>query len=350
MEEIRLTTFNDALRANCHAALNQDISKAISTISQDFFLAGLEKSNGWPLGPFLRREDLTFQKSKQLADPTGIGWTSSSIFNPSIIEESGELYLFFRAAVKKESLGSRIGLAIRGSEGKWRTVEKPVIYPTEENEILSTEDPKIYRIEPGKYIMFYNGVWRASAEEVSQYEKPYGDIACDIKYAVSEDLIRWEKRGLVVPYEISRLWAKGAVIPRDEFGNAVKINDEYWMFLSEGCGDKQYIGKSADLHQWRWEQVDYLKLPQEMGRHIFEVACAIVDGERLILDFMYEGHDGVHRGAQAIYELRSPTKALDFIHGATLSWGGIIKYDGRWCFAQGWDAPSGKEEIYFYSM
>ena len=117
-----------------------------------------------------------------MPDPTGIDWTSSSIFNPSIIEKDGSIYLFYRAAVKKESLGSRIGLAIYSQGTGWRESSKnPILYPTQENEILSVEDPKVYCYGQNKYIMFYNGAWAASPEQIIEYAKPDGEVAVDIQ-------------------------------------------------------------------------------------------------------------------------------------------------------------------------
>lgn len=342
-------SFQQTLRENYLAAKNQDISDQIWTLSQENFISGFDSTSTWAIGPFTLNPTMTFTKERQLGDPTDIGWSSSSIFNPTIIEEAGKLYLFYRAAVKKESLGSRIGLAIFEPGVGWNSWdEKPIIFPTEPNEILSVEDPKVYRVDNGTFVMFYNGVWRATPQEIEHYQKPFGDIACDIKMAVSNDLINWDKCGLVVPYDISHLWAKGAVIPRDYAGNAVRIAGEYWMFLSEGCGGKQYIGKSTDMSSWLFEQRTYLELPEKLGNHIYEVATAIVDEDRLVLDFMYSSHDGQHRGAQALYELSNPTQALAFTTSATLAWGGMIQYRGRWCFAQGWDAQPGKEQILFY--
>jgi hypothetical protein len=121
------------------------------------------------------------------------------------------------------------------------------------------------------------------------------------------------------------------------------------MFLSEGCGDKQVVGNSSDMINWEFEEIAYLPLPSEMGTHIYEVACAVVDGQNLILDFMYNSHENEHLGAQVKYALDDPFTPLEFTTNATLAWGGMIKYHGNWCFAQGWDAPRDTEEIYFYT-
>jgi predicted GH43/DUF377 family glycosyl hydrolase len=345
-----VSSYVDTLRSNYLAAFNQEIREEITGLTEGQFIDKYESSKSWAIGPFAKNDELTFRKTTQMPDPTGIGWTSSSIFNPSIIEHNGSLYLFYRAAVKKESLGSRIGLAIYTPGTGWQdSPNNPMIYPTEENEILSVEDPKVYKYGENKFIMFYNGGWAATAEQITQYDKPYGEISVDIKFALSSDLINWEKQGLAVPYSVSKLWAKGAVLPRDPDGNAVKINGKYLMFLSEGCGGKQVVGNSIDMHNWKFEEIQYLPLPKEMGTHIYEVACAVVDGSQLILDFMYNSHTNEHLGSQVRYELNNPFQPIEFTTNSTLAWGGMIKYQGNWCFAQGWDAPSGTEEIYFYT-
>lgn len=345
-----MSSYVDTLRSNYLAAFNQEIREEITGLTEGQFIDKYESSKSWAIGPFAKNDELTFRKTTQMPDPTGIGWTSSSIFNPSIIEHNGSLYLFYRAAVKKESLGSRIGLAIYTPGTGWQdSPNNPMIYPTEENEILSVEDPKVYKYGEKKFIMFYNGGWAATPDQILEYDKPYGEISVDIKYALSSDLINWEKQGLAVPYSVSKLWAKGAVIPRDLNGNAVKINGKYLMFLSEGCGGKQVVGNSIDMRNWEFEEIQYLPLPKEMGTHIYEVACAVVDGSQLILDFMYNSHTNEHLGSQVRYELNNPFQPIEFTTNSTLAWGGMIKYQGNWCFAQGWDAPSGTEEIYFYT-
>ena len=166
-----------------------------------------------------------------------------------MIERGDELHLFYRASPRKESTASRIGHAVR-RDGAWHdSPANPVVYPTLANETLGCEDPKVYALDDG-YVLFYNAIWR----------REDGSVAVDIMSAVSDDLEHWEKRGLVVPYEVSEYWAKGAVLPRDEHGRAVRIGGEYLMFLSEGCGGRPTIGRSADGLDWRFETQPYLDL------------------------------------------------------------------------------------------
>jgi len=319
-----------------YAEALQHTNALTDVISTDQFSAAYPERPDWAIGPFARDPDLTFRLDGQWDDPTGIGWTSDSIFNPTVIERGDELHLFYRASPRKESISSRIGHAVRRA-GRWTdSPANPVIYPTEANETLGCEDPKIYRID-GRYVLFYNAIWRTDA----------GDVACDIMVAVSDDLEHWEKRGLAVPYDVSKLWAKGAVIPRDAAGDAVRIGGDYLMFLSEGCGGRPMVGRSDDLVSWTFDEHPYLDLTP-LGGSLHEVACAAVDGDNLVLDFFYADENGDFAAAQALYSVNDPFHQLAVNRGGSLAWGGLQKLGGDWSFAQGWDAPPKSREMYFY--
>lgn len=325
----------DALLASYREALAHT-NALTDRISTDQFSAQYPERPEWAIGPFERDDDLTFRLDGQWDDPTGVGWTSDSIFNPTVIPHGGELHLFYRASPRKESTASRIGHAVH-RVGAWHdSPANPIVYPTLANETLGCEDPKVYAIDD-VYVLFYNAIWR----------RENGEVAVDIMCAVSSDLEHWEKRGLVVPYDVAEYWAKGAVVPRDENGRAVRIGGEYLMFLSEGCGGRPTIGRSADGLDWRFETQPYLDL-SPLGGSLFEVACAAVDGDRLVLDFFYADEQGDFAAAQALYRLDDPFTQLELNRGGSLAWGGLQKIDGRWSFAQGWDAPKGARDLYFY--
>jgi beta-1,2-mannosidase len=309
----------------------------------------------WCIGPFSNEASLTFKKPRQWNDPTNIGWKSGFLFNPSVIGHDGKLFMFYRAAPQKEALSSRVGLAVYTPGSGWEDYRhNPVIYSTTEDEVISVEDPKVYEREDGTFIMFYNGV-SPTTDEIRADCASTGDkapgIVCTIKAAVSRDLYTWDKIGSVVPTSVSRYWAKAAVIPRDPSGKAVRINGRYMMYISEGCGGKQYIGFSTNLVDWTFEQHTYLEIG-DMGI-IREVACAVThyhSNERLmLLDFYYQDKTGMQCASQAKYSLDDPFTQEAVNRGGTLSWGGIIQYDGKWLFAQGWDATPNAEEMYFYT-
>ena len=332
-------------------ALNQDTGQ-LAALSSTAISTMYPKTPEWCVGPFRREDKLTFKKPAQWRDPLDIGWTGNFVFNCSLMKKDGKLYMLYRCAPKKETLCSRIGVAVYEEGAGWKDYEEnPVIYPTEEDELLGCEDPKIYKVAD-KYVLFYHGVYYPDAEQKRRFESPDFPISIgtNIKWAVSDDLLHWEKKGLAVPLEVSRLWAKAAVVPRDPDGCPIKIGGEYLMFLSEGCGGRQTIGRSADMMGWAFSEQSFLDIGS-LG-HLYEVSCCIYDErhpERFVLDFYHQKPDGGNGGAQALYRTAEPFRQLEINVGAALSWGGLIEYGGRWLFAQGWDSPPTVPEMFFYS-
>jgi beta-1,2-mannosidase len=339
----------DALRDSLRRALATDNAQT-DALSQDAFSADYPELPSWAVGPFRRDPALTFTLDGQWADPHDIGWTSSSIFNPTVIEHDGELHLFYRASPHKESVASRIGHAVRDAAGTWTdAVDNPAVHETLDNELLGCEDPKVYRAE-GRYHLFYNGIYAVDEADRAAHPSPgwpVGEIGCDINLAVSDDLRTWRKLGRVVPHEVSRLWAKGAVIPRDASGTAVRINGEYLMYVSEGCDGHLVVGHSDDLLTWTFTEESYLDLGPVDG-HLHEVASAVVDGDRLVLDVFYGERDHRFAAAQALYSLDRPFEQLALHRGGALPWGGLVRHQGDWLLAQGWDAEPGRRQILFY--
>lgn len=196
-EEIMLPLTRHGLAANYNdaAALTKRHSP------QDHFSAHYEQTPDWAIGPFDRDSSLTFTPSSQWPDPTGIGWTASAIFNPSLIRHDGRLVVFYRAAPSMESTASRIGMAVHDPATGWTdSPRNPLIYPTTDNELHGCEDPKIYRAN-GRYFLFYNAVFPIDPDDARRYPSPnytLEDIGCDINVAVSDDLVNWTKIGPIV--------------------------------------------------------------------------------------------------------------------------------------------------------
>ena len=350
--EVMTTDYQRQLRHIYEAAVRSEGQNHISMLD----LSKQYKScPDWCIGPISLEARLTFKKQGQWDDPGNIGWKSGSLFNPSVIEHDGKLFMYYRAAPQKESLSSRIGLAVYTPGSGWEDYrDNPVICSTTGDEVISVEDPKVYAREDGEFMMFYNGVSRVTDEMLADCAAT-GDeapgVVCTIKAAVSSDLYMWEKIGPIVPASISRYWAKAAVIPRDPSGKPVRINGRYMMYLSEGCGGRQYVGFSNNLVDWSFEQHTYLRIG-DLGI-LREVACAVThyksDDKLMLLDFFYQDKTGTPCAAQAKYSVDKPFDQLAINKGGTLSWGGIIGYDGKWLFAQGWDAEPHSEEIFFYT-
>jgi hypothetical protein len=341
-------SLRDSLRAATRAAESAVLSDHFKTLSSE----RLSKEYGpspWAIGPFERLDHLTFEKTSRWPDPWNIGWEGRAIHNASLLKVDDVLYMFYRSNPRMEGLSARIGLATYREQTGWvDSPQNPLIYSTLENESLGCEDPKIYRAG-SRYFLFYLGVFRPSAEDKDRYGDrgyPVGEVGVEICLAVSDDLLQWKKLGSIIPRAVSHLWAKGAVIPRNANGEAVRIDGQYMMFVSEGCGGKQFIGYSDDLMSWTFRQENYLDTAS-LGR-LFEVQSAVVNDDSLILDFFYDDGSGTTRSAEALYRLTEPRRQLALNRGGTLNSGGMIKYQGRWVHAQGWDAPPGKAVMYVY--
>lgn len=341
---------HDRLRRSLQAALRAG-DHSTDALSQLTFLEQFTSEQPWMLGPFERMPALDYLPTGQWDDPDGIGWTATSLINPTIIARGDELHLFSRASPRKESLASRIGHAVYTDETGWRdAVGNPVIRPTLNNELLGTEDPKVYRAE-GRWHLFYNGVFPVMEEDRRRYPSvgyTVDAVGCDINLAVSDDLTMWTKLGSVAPHEVTRLWAKGAVIPRDLDGNAVRIDGRYLMYLSEGCDGVPHVGESDDLLTWRFRPQPYLDLQPLDGR-LHEVATAVVRDDSLVLDFFYSAR-GRWSAGQARYDLHDPFRQTAIAPGGTLAWGGFCAWQGRPVFAQGWDSPDGIRALQFFRL
>lgn len=325
-----------------------------ASLSQDQFSGNYGPApESWRIGPFQKDGTMTFRKILPMDDPYDIGWKSTMIGNPTMIERDGWLHLFYRAYPAKESFCTFIGHARYRPESGWEDLSgPPALYPVESDELYSVEDAKLYRHD-GRYFLFYNSVWRPDAETSARIRQGYRDWGSLVvtKVAVSEDLENFERVGQVVPYEISLGWSKGAVIPRNGAGEAVRIGGKFLMFLSEGCGDQQYVGFSDDLLHWDFKPHTYLEL--HFGE-VSEVACCIAEfepsGQFFFLDFMYKIREGAYRAGQALYHVEEPFRPLVIAEGGSLAWGGLLKYRGRWILGQGWDGKPGDQDLFFYTF
>ena len=340
----------DGLRRSLDEARDQH-GEQTASLSEFTFLDQYPGDVPWAIGPFERIPELDFALDDQWADPVDIGWTSASLINPTLIARDDELHLFYRASPRKESLSSRIGHAVfRQATGWVDDARNPVVHPTLDDELLGVEDPKVYEAD-GRWFLFYNGVFPATADDRLRHPSPgypVETVGCDVSLAVSDDLVHWEKIGPIVDHAVTRLWAKGAVIPRDAHGRAVRIDGSYLMFLSEGCDGVPHVGRSDDLVHWTFAPQPYLDLAPLDG-HLHEVATAIVRGDDLVLDFFYSAGDEWSAG-QARYRRDDPFHQIHIARGGTLAWGGMVEWGGRPVFAQGWDARPGRRELQFFGL
>jgi predicted GH43/DUF377 family glycosyl hydrolase len=321
-----------------------------------------EELQQWAMGTFTigdyENQPMIFRPDLNWSGPNAPeGWKPEMLWNPSLIEKDGKLFLFYRAGPKLEGLESRIGVAWSDNGVDWEDYENnPIIYPTEDYEVKGCEDPKVFKYGD-TYYMYYNAVWEESfqgKDTSNVMDQDYGGVGVDICLAISKDLLHWEKKGVIVPRNISKNWAKAAVIPRSPNGEAAKINGEFLMFISERPyaskldSLEQIIGHSKDLIHWEFEKRPFM-LPQADIHSIYEVASATTNfpgSDDLVMDVYYRRENGEAACAQLLYNQNNPFESVSFSDYGLCTWGGMILFKEQWIFAQGWVEP---EAIYLYT-
>lgn len=146
------------------------------------------------------------KKEGILLKKTTLGFENEGVLNPAVISHDGRIHLFYRAVSKGNY--SSVGHCVLSDP---LTVEYrfdvPVIFSQFDYEVHGVEDPRIVRIEDTFYLTYaaYDGVNALGA------------------YATSNDLITWQKRGLMVPEftynEFNRL-----------AGSRTPLNEKYQRF------------------------------------------------------------------------------------------------------------------------
>jgi predicted GH43/DUF377 family glycosyl hydrolase len=171
-------------------------------------------------------------------------WESLKTYNPGVVFYNEKYYLFYRA-VDNNKL-SCIGLAISSDGVNFRKKLKPIILPNQKYESKGVEDPRVTQISD-KFYMTYTA---------------YDGKSARIKWAVSKDLKKWQKLGLMLPdwdakkahsfnvpwdqaqntKTAERKWHKaGGIFPE-------KINGKFYMLF----GDRDlWLAQSNDLKEWQ---------------------------------------------------------------------------------------------------
>lgn len=190
----------------------------------------------WRTGAF-ERKGIIMEANPEVA------WKAKDVFNPSAIVKDGKVYMIYRAeddTGRGEWNGtSRLGLAVSEDGLNFRPAvdpDKPILEPTEPYELPGgCEDPRVVQLDNGQYVMTYTA---------------FDGKMARLALAVSDDLVHWEKKGLVFsdeevlanPVIDGSPWTKaGAIVPE-------KINGEYVMYFGEG---RIFMATSEDGVHWK---------------------------------------------------------------------------------------------------
>ncbi len=112
---------------------------------------------------------------------TGLSFEAKGVLNPACIKVGDTVHMFYRA-IGKDNVSS-IGYCQLIDNKVVRRLDRPVLFPEYEYEKKGVEDPRIVSIE-NKYYMTYTA---------------YDGESATIAYAVSSDLVNFEKGGLISP-------------------------------------------------------------------------------------------------------------------------------------------------------
>jgi len=125
---------------------------------------------------------VTVKKEGVILEPTELEFENHAVLNPACIKEGSTVHMFYRAV--KQGGCSTIGYC--KLDGPLKVVErseKPVLFPEFDYEKHGVEDPRIVFLG-GTYYLFYTA---------------YDGKNARVAYAVSKDLKKWEKKGLITP-------------------------------------------------------------------------------------------------------------------------------------------------------
>ncbi len=165
------------------------------------------------------------KKEGILLEKTQLGFENEGVLNPAVIVEGAFAYLFYRAVSKGNY--STIGFCKMDSHSN--IIERhdiPILFPTFDYESHGIEDPRIVKIDEVFYLTYtaYDGVNAQGA------------------LATSTDLLKWEKKGIIVPQ-----------ISYDDFsklaGSKEKLNDKYARFNRH-----THILEKEGKKRWLWDK------------------------------------------------------------------------------------------------
>ncbi len=244
---------------------------------------------------------LSFGAWRRLSDgpiisPRGGGWESAGTFNPTVILRDGKIVMLYRAQDKSGT--SRLGYAESVDGVHFTRRGEPVLSPEMDYEKDGgVEDPRLVQFDD-RYYLTYTGYNKKDAQ---------------LCLATSNDLIHWERRGVIIPAYKGHWnvrWTKsGAIVPE-------KIAGKYWMYFlgtSADNNDQMGLASSADLLHWT-EATDVPVLPVRAGKFDSRVAepgpAPIVTPKGIIL--IYNGADDklVYRTGVALFDRNDPRVLL----------------------------------------
>jgi predicted GH43/DUF377 family glycosyl hydrolase len=244
-----------------------------------------------PFGPWSR-----LHGAEPILVPQGAGFESAGVFNPAVVHDGERYVMLYRAQDAKGT--SRLGLATSDDGLHFAREPDPALVPEAEYERGGgVEDPRLVKIGPTFYLTY------------TAYDGKNAQLAL----ATSNDLRRWERRGVIMPANQGRWnvkWTKaGAIL-------AEKVGGRHWMYYMADAAagaDQMGVAWSDDLLRWT-EALDAPVLARRPGRFDSRVVepgpPPLMMPEGILL--VYNGADDqlVYRTGWVLFDRNDPTRVV----------------------------------------
>ena len=258
----------------------------------------------WAIGPLSKYE------GNPIFAPSKSGWDrgrfGGGVHNGSVVKKDGKFYYIYRGEQELPFKDRReyrdcpidyicdIGLAVSGDGIRFERVGNSGFFRAGEDEKYSFEDACVVKYQDTYYLFCNRWDW-LNREDPS---------ICGVFLAISKDLTRWEKIGLIFPD--AKIIHRNPVVIQNPDNNAVKINGKFVMYLNNGL-----IAYSKDLIHWESHSVKNL-WPGGEG------CCAVTDYSQKHKDKIVLFTGGHHTGhfyaiGEVLFSKGNPEEPIEWL-------------------------------------
>ena len=259
----------------------------------------------WAIGPFVK------YKGNPIFAPSEDGWDrghfGGGVHNGSMIKKDGRFYYIYRGEQelpfkdREEYKDCRfdyicdIGLAVSNDGIHFeRDTNNSPFFRKGEDERYSFEDVCCVRYKDAYYLFCNRWDWLNSTDS----------HISGVFLAISEDLIHWEKMGLVFPD--AKIIHRNAVVVQNPDNEGVKINGKFIMYLNNGL-----IAYSDDLIHWESHMVENL---WPGGEGCFAVTDYSEDHKDEIVLFTGGHHTGhFYAIGEVLFDKEAPERPVEWL-------------------------------------
>lgn len=216
-----------------------------------------------------------------------VEWESGAVFNAAVVHDHGTFHLLYRAV--RHPNYSSIGYAKSKDGIHFHRLNEPVLVPTAPEDQGGVEDPRVTKLGQTYYMLYT--AWNGDRE----------GRACQVALATSEDLLRWEKRGIVLGDDLFGNNKDAALFPE-------KIGQKY--VLIHRPIPNIWFSYSEDPYNWK-DHVCVMEREFDWEARKIGAAGPPLKTEQGWL-FIYHGVDenAVYRLGAALLDLNDPTVVL----------------------------------------